>query len=195
MKNTGKRRYTIEVSERQLALLETACEFTARFSCGQIESSVWPSFAKARQPLDYTLQETDAILSEVSSCLNRVKKLWFGFERNQHGGVGHSQEGDILWDIYQVLRKKRYDDMDDDRRELMSHTVISHEPMKFGTEGLAKVKDHSDYESFALHIKEYGNNGIPVDHSDLVRIAQMYNCEVPRFVNGEYVFSNGGTIK
>ena len=37
-----------------------------------------------------------------------------------------------------------------------------------------------DYERFCLHMKEYEELGIPVGHSDYVRLSEKYNTPMPR---------------
>jgi len=45
-----------------------------------------------------------------------------------------------------------------------------------------------DYKAFHAHFSVYEANGIPVGLKDLVRVAKIYGCEVPKIVDGKVVF-------
>lgn len=41
-----------------------------------------------------------------------------------------------------------------------------------------------DYEGFKKHIEEYESNGIPTSFKDLIRLARIYNTEIPTLEKG-----------
>jgi len=46
----------------------------------------------------------------------------------------------------------------------------------------------ADYDKFYNHLKEYEILGMPTGLRDLVRLAKRYNCEIPKVVDGKFVF-------
>ena len=51
------------------------------------------------------------------------------------------------------------------------------------------MKDNTpNYEGFYEHVKEYDEISIPYGFRDLIRIAKLYNCEIPTLVDGKLVF-------
>lgn len=145
-KQKKQKRYTIEVSEHQLWLLEHCCEEYARMLVGQdmvfrdLFEQAWDREVCKPQNLDTTGKEFWDMREEVETAVYRLKTLCFNMSRNGNWGIGHHPDADCLFDMYHTFMHQRWKDMDADSKEMMRNTVMSDVPSRYGSEELPIVK-------------------------------------------------------
>ena len=148
VKDNKNKKFTIEVNAEQMYYLEYMCEVMARFTCGQLSVMVQDIFEHAYEKrMDgdkpgssigtedwYKMRET------VEDCNKKLRDVCWGYKGSETKCIGYDKITDNLWDMYQCLRKARYDYVFDDKeRETMRNSVMSHTPMKYSDNGLIKI--------------------------------------------------------
>ena len=136
---TMSKKYTIEVTEEQLRLLSMSCEFTSRFISGQVDTSVWPSAALHNDVMNHKDPDWSERRTEANKLMDQLKMLIWKMPSNSHYGVGFHDDGNGLWDMYQVFRHVLWKELSDEDRELTRHTVMSSPALQFGKLSLAKA--------------------------------------------------------
>lgn len=139
-----EKKYTIEVNENQLSMLEYACEFIARIRMGQFSFSglqevceeMWCKQHKKKigEPEWYDMRQ------KLEKTLDDIKWHCWGFSGGQSGGVHFDSRADAFFDMYQCIRYARYLSFDEKDQELMRYTVMADKPMQYGDEPLIKIK-------------------------------------------------------
>jgi len=114
-------KYTLTFNEEQLSIMEAALHAFARMQTGQfyiaLESVIW----------DKKLYEK----------LNKTQQAWID-QLNVHEYTkmhGHTENGNIAWDIYQVLRHQAWLDRGSEPKNTVSDSVH-----KMGKEELPKIE-------------------------------------------------------
>src|SRR3990167_5112032 len=102
-----EKKYIVELTKKQLELLQQATEFSSRFICGQVTHSFWISQAQYK---DFDKPEWREKANEVDKRMDEVKKIWWNMESPGHHGLGFHPESDMLWDMYQVIRHQLWKD-------------------------------------------------------------------------------------
>ena len=149
-KEKKQKRYLVELSEKQLWLLEHCCEQYARMLVGQdttfidLFEQAWDNEVRKPQNLEVTGKEFWDMREEVEQCVLRLKSLCFNQSRNANYGVGHNESADILFDMYHTFMHQRWLDMEHDSKELMRHSVMSEAPMRYSSEDLPIVRRIDD---------------------------------------------------
>lgn len=131
--------YTLTLTERQLRLIDAACETCARAALGQVGDVL--RFCRDRHgtPID-TWERMRAIEDLVKPAM--------GLAPNESFRVGHGDEADTLWDLHQVLRHRLAWDAayaagrikpgaPRNWADMLSHDFD--EPLRYGPEPLATV--------------------------------------------------------
>ena len=141
-----ERRYRIELSEKQLFLLEQTCENYARMLAGQdmifkdLFEEAWHRNVQEKQHLEYSGPEFWEMRHQVEEHVNALKTLCWNQPLNSQYGVKYSDKSDILFDMYQTFRYRRWQDMSPEDHEFMRNTVMSNTPGHYGSESLPVVE-------------------------------------------------------
>ena len=84
------KKYTLTISKKQLEIMEQALHSYARMQVGQLTTAL--------DPVTWN--------DEIKSKLNETQQGWLNqltlYEHNEMHG--HTEESEIAWDVYQVLR-------------------------------------------------------------------------------------------
>lgn len=148
--NDNKQVYQVKMTANQLFLLEHTCEWYMRLLCGQdfilrdFLENRWHKFVQEKKNLEYTGPEFWEMRKLVEQYVSELRDLIWDIRGNADYGIGVDKDADNLWDIYQVLRHQRYLDMDDESKDMMRNTVMSHSAMHTGTEPLITVENISN---------------------------------------------------
>lgn len=133
-------RIQIPLEGNQTWIVRDALEATARMIVGQPCEMLGQVLTTEGKRSYFAYEETIAIQRMVSSLM--------GLPGNATGGVGWNTEGDILWDLYQVVRhrlawdnaiKAELVNSDGSRNWSRMMGVSYDEPIKYGSEPLAQM--------------------------------------------------------
>jgi hypothetical protein len=138
--------YNLQVTEKQLQVISTACELLSRIQGGQVREVF--DHLPLRKDMDWGVYHEiqDELTKRMPQILKDGIDGW-----SSSFGVGHPdlpESHDISWDLYQVIRyelstQKAIDDGIIQKRgerkfpEMMYVSFDS--PMKYGVEKLAKI--------------------------------------------------------
>lgn len=148
MRSMEEKRFTIEVSEKQLLILQGMADKMSRLICGQLDDAVgwyaehaWELDHKTPEhPFGIGSKEWHAMRDKVDEHLQAVKELCWNKRGGANYGIHYNDTADILIDIYEVLRRARYDYiLTDKQRDLARLTNMADPPMHYGEEPLIKV--------------------------------------------------------
>lgn len=146
MTKKKEKRYLVELSEKQLFILENTCENYARMLAGQdmtfkdIFEEAWHKNVQEKQNLEYTGDEFWEMRHQVEEHVRALKELCWNQPCNVYNGIGYSEKTDILFDMYQTFRHQRYLDMSKEDQETMRWTVMADSPGHYGKELLPIIK-------------------------------------------------------
>ena len=114
------KKYTMTLSKKQLQVMEQALHSYARMLIGQ--------FHTALDPVTWN--------NKIKDKLNDAQKFWLNqlsiYEHNEMHG--HTEDSEIAWDIYQVLRHQLWKE-NPDRTPCLSDSVH-----KRGSEELPEIE-------------------------------------------------------
>ena len=145
------RKYLVELTEKQMQILEYACERQGRLIWGQLEHALqepceeaWhekyaethPRKPDGQRDLGHSTNEFWEMQEHVENACRELKSLCWG---DVDHGVGYYETADILFDLYHVMRYQRYLDMPKEIQETCRWTVMSDKPRHYGTEPLALI--------------------------------------------------------
>lgn len=130
-----EKKYTIELTQKQLKLLQQATEFSARFICGQVNHSFWIHQARDK---DFYSPEWRKKANQVDEKMSEVKKLWWDIDGSGNNGLGYHKDSDILFDMYQVIRHQLW--KDDENLNKSTTSNQSYPASKHSTEPLIEIK-------------------------------------------------------
>ena len=142
-----EKKYTIEVSEKQLALIAKALEMHSRMRCGQLEESFLPPI---REKIFQAVVKDDNFAhkrAQVEIGLNMIKKsLWPDLDLRQSYGVGHDSEADLGYEMYkEILHQFQKEEQEKCKEtgEEYFWNVHSDKPcLKFTDEPTIKINKH-----------------------------------------------------
>ena len=142
-----KKKYIIELNERQMRLLSWALDTLPRLIQGQDHSfqdlleQAWEKRCKEAtgKMMD---DEWDGGWHEMrheaeETCL-KIKRRFWGLPPNTLNGIHYDDTADILWDMYQVIRHQLW--LDNPDPEKPRWTVDASPATQFGDEALIVVK-------------------------------------------------------
>lgn len=143
--------YTLRLTKRQAELLSWTCDQFSRIIIGQdwtyqeMFEQGWEK--RCKEATGRMMDEEwdggwQAMRNEAEELSQHIKKRFFGLDRCTLNGVGYDDSADILFDLYQVIRKQLWDDRPDDQKSFM--TVDSDKAMQFGSEPLARIERNDD---------------------------------------------------
>lgn len=139
------KRYTIQITEKQMLQLERACEAMARLINGQmfplqnICEFAWERHVQKPRGLESCNNEFFEMRRKVENCLNVLHILCCDIPVGTDYGLHHSPDSDILWDMYQVFRHQRFLEMSEEQQERSRMSVIAETPWQTGKEPLCEV--------------------------------------------------------
>ena len=101
--------YTLTFNKKQMEIMEQALHTFARLQVGQLS----------------TAMESITFFSDVKDKLNETQQEWLDqltlYEHNEMHG--HTEDGNVAWDIYQVLRHQSWKDNDCKPKHVVSNSV------------------------------------------------------------------------
>lgn len=142
-----KKKYIIELNERQMRLLSWALDTLPRLIEGQDHSfqdlleMAWEKRCKEAtgKMMDdewdggwYQMRE------EAEQTCKEIKRRFWGLPPNALNGIHYDDTADILWDMYQVIRHQLW--LDNPDPEKPRWTVDASPATQFGDEPLIVVK-------------------------------------------------------
>lgn len=153
MKKNGKkseRKFIIELNEHQLNTLQYATEALSRIICGQLSNSFQDICEQAWERDHKTPEHPHGICAEgwsemrveLEQHLNEIRKLCWNQGRGTYYGIHYNDNADELWDMYQVIRKFKFDHIyTDEEREKMRWTVMGDAPLHTSDQPLITIKE------------------------------------------------------
>ncbi len=134
--------YTIELTEKQLRLLNEAVEFASRWIIGDCGTIYWPK-ASMRYEEKITKNGFDDWLKrrdQLDALMDVVKMIGWGIKHGSNKGVGYHADADSLFEMHQAICHALWKESDDEHKELNKYTVSANPPVNFYTnEPLIKV--------------------------------------------------------
>lgn len=99
-------RFTMELSKKQLRILNDMCECQARNICGQLDVGLETIIYRAVERTYPTaeFQKRHEICEDIAMRLKEIKKLGWDMEGNASYGIKYDDLSDILFDFHQVIR-------------------------------------------------------------------------------------------
>jgi hypothetical protein len=140
--------YNLQVTEKQLQVISTACELLSRIQGGQVREAF--DYLPLRKDMDWEVyyEIQDELTKRMPEILKDRINDW-----NSSFGVGHKElpeSHDISWDLYTVVRhkisweqavEKGIIESEDSPREFMEMMGVNYDtPMHWGSEPLAKIE-------------------------------------------------------
>lgn len=144
MDNTkNEHQYTITLNKDQLILLEFASEFAMRTIVGQLDTYFQEICDNAWEKEHKSVDVNWSLMNDqLSSYINDIRQLCWNQRCGEFHGIGYNEKADALFDMYQVLRKFRYDHIfTDEDRELMKNTNMANQPRHYSKQPLITVKE------------------------------------------------------
>jgi len=116
-------KYTMTLSKKQLEIMEQALHSYARMQIGQLYTAL--------EPITFWN-------SDVKDKLNETQQKWLDeLTLHEHNQMhGHTEESEVAWDIYQVLRHQLWKENPNRNRHSVADSVY-----KTGSEELPIIKD------------------------------------------------------
>ena len=141
--NGKERIVTITCTEKQLSMLEFICERYSRLVMGQLDISLQDICEEAWEKLHKDRGINSSEWSEMREKLNEqiksMEKDYWGLVGGEYNGIGYSDYADSIWDMYQVMRYARWNNMPEDKKEMMRITTMSNVPTQYGSLPLIQV--------------------------------------------------------
>lgn len=142
------KKYKIELNEKQLLVIEHACELLTRIGLLQYEQ-IFETIHMIEDGLKYNHRFKDKIVSDMRSYMTNVDPI-YRTSLNASRGIGSPdtpEDSKIACDMYQTFRYCRSwanaEHEPSDRNKYFSEymTVNYDTPMKFGSENLPKIEE------------------------------------------------------
>lgn len=158
-KKKEEKKYSIEVTEKQLMVLNQTCNSYMRLICGQsmdlvdLMENAWEK--RCKRATGNAMDENweggwSNARVEAEAFAQNIRSRFWGCTSNTQNGLRYDDTADILYDLHQVFRNRIYKDMPKEEREMAKLTVMADPPMQFGSEPLAVVSlldNNNDKES------------------------------------------------
>lgn len=135
------KKYKLELTRKQLSVIQEACEFMSRFSAGQfqylppsLESMLW----KKWESNEYCKRR-----DQWEMYLEHAKKAMLDLYVNESLGIGHpelSEESKICYDIYRPILEEFEQEYQVANPDNLSHSVYAHEGLSYSKEGRITIK-------------------------------------------------------
>ena len=139
-KNMSKR-FRIELSEKQLQMIDFAAELQSRLICGQLWlGPVQDVFMEAYEK-SHPGKSWQDIRDELEGDMRMLQSKYFNLTSpGASYGLHYDSYADSLWDIHKSCEHARYLSFDKKKRDQMRWTVMADPPMRFGDEPLMSVE-------------------------------------------------------
>ena len=138
------KKYTIELTEKQLKGLAYACRVTDRLILGQLDFSLrecceaaWEKRHKDSENLIGNPKWQD-MRKEVERHINELRMLCWGQERGALNGVYYDEFADMLFDMQKAAEHAIWLERPDDEKSYITNDAFA--PMQFSKEPLMEVK-------------------------------------------------------
>ena len=142
-----KKKYIIELTEKQLRILNRACNMYSRLIEGQdfayqeLFEAAWEKNCE-KETGEKINESWDGgwynMRDDAEELSNKIKKRFWGLNAGANYGVKYDEESDMLYDMHQVMRHQLY--LDNPNPDKPKYIVDADEPISFGTEPLIKIK-------------------------------------------------------
>ena len=142
-----KKKYIIELNERQMRLLSWALDTLPRLIEGQDHSfqdlleQAWEK--RCKKATGKMMDDTwdggwHQMRQDAEETCLEIKRRFWGLPPNTLNGLHYDNTADILWDMYQVIRHQLWLDREDPDKP--RYTVDASPAVQFGDEPLIVVK-------------------------------------------------------
>ena len=146
----SEKKYTLTLTQKQLKVLNYACDQFSRLICGQdwsyqnLMEEAWEKRSKKAtgKSMDKDFEGGWQEMRHDAERLSKeIKKRFWGLESNAMYGIHYDDYADILFDLHRVLRHQLWND-----KEVKSNwTVDAEDPThSIGNEPLAEIKAKED---------------------------------------------------
>jgi hypothetical protein len=131
-----EKKYKIEFTEKQLQVVQEACEFLSRFSAGQIDSlptSLYSYLYRKYKDIDEYCNRRD----NWNKHLNLAKYNMFNLSSNESLGIGNpelTEQAKIAYDIYRPILEVFAKESDS------KSSVYFYEGLTYSKEGRIKIE-------------------------------------------------------
>jgi len=139
MKN---KKYKLELTHKQLSVIQEACEFMSRFSAGQFQYFPPSLINQLYKKWGYT-EEYYRRREIWDIHLKYAKNAMFDFDPNESLGIGSpelSEEAKICYDIYRPILEEFDQEYQTANPDNLSYSVYSHEGLSYSKEGRITIK-------------------------------------------------------
>ena len=147
MKKKPEKRYTIELTEHQLRILDMVCDRYSRLIEGQLELSLQEVCEQAWEKLHKSMRCNDdwyAMRENLKKTLKEMEYTYWGLAGGRYNGIGYDKTADLLWEMHKSMEYAIWDNMDPESKESMRFTVMSDGPMALTGEPFITVKRKED---------------------------------------------------
>lgn len=133
-----KKKYTLELTEKQARLLSWGCEQMSRLICGQ-NNAYRDLFEAAiyKRKDELSKDELRDLVHKSEDFAYEAKLLFWGLGLCSYHGIHYDDTADILWDIYTTIRHQLWQDNPDPNKS--KWTVDAFPASQIGVEPLIKV--------------------------------------------------------
>jgi len=147
-----EKKYKIELTEKQLDVMQEALESFSRGICGQLDYSIFTKSLKWRLKKDNSDYGKNS--REIDQAINTIKRLVFELEPNSSYGIGMSKnitpncekpipEADIAYEMYKMINYKWQQDSKKNGTKT-GWTVHDSPPLIYSDQPLMVVEDITD---------------------------------------------------
>lgn len=134
------KKYTIELTEKQLKGLAYACQETDRLILGQLDiplqdvcMAAWEKLY-AGNPQSWIMEHRQKTLDIVRERIKQLQELCWGLKNGEYNGVGYDDFADMLFDMQKVIEHALWLDKPEKNRNHCTNNAfppnqISNEPL------------------------------------------------------------------
>ena len=136
------KKYKLELTHKQLSVIQEACEFMSRFSAGQFQY-LPPSFVDQLYKKWDDTNEYCRRRDTWEIHLEYAKKAMLGLSQNESLGIGHpelSEESKICYDIYRPILEEFEQEYQAANPDNLSYSVYAYEGLPYSKEGRITIK-------------------------------------------------------
>lgn len=141
------KKFTIEVTERQLHLLDYACELLARLKCGQLWLGIIQDEFIEAYSKTHPGERLQDVREELEEDMKELQRKYWALSPGASYGVSWDKEADNFWDMHKCMEHARYLSYDEKKRNELKFSVMAHEPISFGDQPLLKIAEVKQGES------------------------------------------------
>lgn len=148
------KKYKIELTKKQLSVIQEACEFMSRFSSGQLDH-LPPSFDGYLWKKWYKLNDDEFIERRQNweRYLYKAKEFMFDLPENASLGIGNEElieEAKVCYDIYRPILELQDKEYKEEYPNRYYSNVYSHPGLTYSKEGRINI-EVIDYDNLFYH--------------------------------------------